>query len=125
MGVGVAIPLLRPGIASIIVASVCIGSTVMVVTLAALQEARRVAPTNSARLIAGMTAAFAAGQMLGPMFIGLFGHEQRGLQVSLGVASVALALSATALLVSDSQEQKRERDRRAGPGRIEGACKQT
>ena len=125
MAVGVAVPLLQPGIAGIIIASLCVGSTVMVVTLAGLQEARRVAPTHSARLIAAMTAAFAAGQMLGPVFIGLFGHEQRGLHVSLSVASVALVLSATALLVSGSQEHKRERDRRAGPGRIEGACKQT
>jgi hypothetical protein len=41
-----------------------------------------------------------AGQMLGPMSIGLFGNEQRGLHMSFGVASIALVLSAKALLVS-------------------------
>ena len=42
--------------------SLCVGGTFMVVTLAVIQEARRVAPANSASLIATMTAAFAIDQ---------------------------------------------------------------
>ena len=39
----------------------------MVVTMAGMQEARRVAGDGAPRLIAAMTAAFALGQLLGPV----------------------------------------------------------
>ena len=56
------------------------GGTFMVVTLSGLQEAQRLAEGNSARLIAGMTTAFATGQVLGPILIGVLAGSSGGLR---------------------------------------------
>jgi predicted MFS family arabinose efflux permease len=98
MAFGVAVPLVWPGIGGIIAASLCVGGTFMVVTLSGLQEAQRLAEGNSARLIAGMTTAFAAGQVLGPILIGVLAGNPSGLQVSLIVASLSLIATAVVLL---------------------------
>ena len=97
MAFGVAVPLVWQGIGGIIAASLCVGGTFMVVTLSGLQEAQRLAQGNSARLIAGMTTAFATGQVLGPILIGVLAGSSSGLQISLSVAS--LSLVATALIL--------------------------
>jgi len=97
MAFGVAVPLVWQGIGGIIAASLCVGGTFMVVTLSGLQEAQRLAQGNSARLIAGMTTAFATGQVLGPILIGVLAGRSSGLQISLSVAS--LSLVATALIL--------------------------
>lgn len=70
MAAGVALPLLSAHPLAILGAALGVGGTFMVITLAALQEARRVAGRHATRLIAAMTAAFAAGQILGPLTIG-------------------------------------------------------
>jgi predicted MFS family arabinose efflux permease len=98
MAFGVAVPLAWPGIGGIIAASLCVGGTFMVVTLSGLQEAQRLAEGNSARLIAGMTAAFATGQVLGPILIGVLTGSSGGLQISLSVASLSLVATAAILL---------------------------
>jgi hypothetical protein len=98
MAFGVAVPLVWPGIGGIIAASLCVGGTFMVVTLSGLQEAQRLTEGNSARLIAGMTTAFATGQVLGPMLIGVLAGSPSGLQVSLMVASASLVATAVILL---------------------------
>ena len=98
MAVGVVLPLVWPSIGGIIAASVFVGGTFMVVTLAGLQEGRRIAPQDPTRLIAGMTTAFATGQILGPILIGAFGGSATGLRVSLMVAAMSLVISALVLL---------------------------
>jgi predicted MFS family arabinose efflux permease len=107
MAIGVALPIAWPGMGGILAASFFVGGTFMVATLAGLQEARRAASGNPVRLMAGMTAAFAAGQMLGPTVIGWLRHEQRGVPLSLSVAALALLLTGSALLLSASIERRR------------------
>ena len=89
--------------------SLCVGGTFMVVTLAVIQEARRVAPANSASLIATMTAAFAIDQILGPILVSFVANEQRDLDISLIAASTLLVLSALALSLSGVGERQRVR----------------
>jgi hypothetical protein len=98
MAFGVAVPLVWPGIGGIIAASFCVGGTFMVVTLSGLQEAQQMTEGNSARLIAGMTTAFATGQVLGPILIGVLAGSASGLQVSLSVASLSLLTTAAVLV---------------------------
>src|SRR5262249_57522513 len=69
MGVGVALPFWRPGIAGIMIAALLVGGTFMVVTQAGMQEARAVGGPRATRLMAAMTAAFATGQVLGPLCV--------------------------------------------------------
>lgn len=67
MAIGVALPLLdRSGLA--IGASAClVGGTFMVATMTGLRVARALVPQNPAPLVGRMTAAFALGQIAGPL----------------------------------------------------------
>lgn len=67
MGIGVAMPIVAPGLPGLAVAALCVGGTFMLITLLGLQEARQQAGPNAQRLLAAMTAAFAAGQFAGPV----------------------------------------------------------
>lgn len=97
MALGVAVPALWPGMLAIIVAALLVGGTFMVVTMAAMQEAREVAGTQARRLIAAMTAAFAAGQIVGPVIAGYAATLRGDFSSALLGASVLLAASAWAL----------------------------
>jgi MFS family permease len=98
MALGVVGPLLFPGLAGILLAAVCVGGTFVVVTLVGMQEARRVAGRDqAARLMAAMTAAFAAGQILGPLFVAAMAGAGGTLSGAMAVASVVLVASAGAL----------------------------
>jgi ribonuclease HIII len=80
------------GLPAIFAAALCVGGTFMVITLAALQEAKRSAGRNATVLLAAMTSAFAAGQIIGPLTVGA-GSFSGGLIV----AAVLLAASGAAL----------------------------
>jgi predicted MFS family arabinose efflux permease len=67
MAIGVALPAVQTTLFSIIVSAMCVGGTFMVITMAGMQEARRIAARNAPRLMAAMTAAFGAGQLVGPL----------------------------------------------------------
>ena len=107
MAAGVLIPALRPGIAGIALSALCVGGTFVVMTLVGMQEARRVAPARSASLMAAMTAAFAVGQIFGPVLVGFASSGPRGLDLVLVAAAVALVLSAAALFFSDDGSSQR------------------
>lgn len=92
MAAGILAPVLRSGLPAIFAAALCVGGTFMVITLAALQEAKRSAGRNATVLLAAMTSAFAAGQIIGPLTVGA-GSFSGGLIV----AAVLLAVSGAAL----------------------------
>ncbi len=97
MALGVAAPLLVPGIAGVLLSAFCVGGTFVVITLAGMQEARARYGAHAARLMAAMTAAFAAGQIAGPVVASLwlrFGGQLDGV---LWAASFLLIASAFAL----------------------------
>lgn len=98
MAVGVLAPVLFPGIVSIIIAGVCVGGTFMIITMVGMKEAHRIAPSNDAmRHIAVMTAAFASGQMIGPMFAGALYDVTQSFSVPLVATSVLLIVTAGTL----------------------------
>jgi predicted MFS family arabinose efflux permease len=88
MALGVAVPLVVPGLPGIMAAAFLVGGTFMVITMAGMQEARRVAGPQARALMAAMTSAFALGQILGPLVVGL------GFSPALILAASVLALSA-------------------------------
>jgi predicted MFS family arabinose efflux permease len=95
---GVAVPVVWSGIGGIVVSALCVGGTFMVATMAGMQEARRVAPDNAASLMAAMTAAFAIGQILGPVLVSIVAGDPRGMDLTLIAAAVVLTLGATVLM---------------------------
>ncbi|HKX38532.1 MAG TPA: YbfB/YjiJ family MFS transporter [Burkholderiales bacterium] len=97
MAFGVAAPLFIPGLAGILAAALCVGSTFVVITMAGLQEARRLAGDRARGLIAGMTSAFALGQIVGPLAASALVQWSGGFAPALVVAAALLAASAIAL----------------------------
>jgi predicted MFS family arabinose efflux permease len=101
MAAGVVLPSLWLTPATIAIAALLVGSTFMVVTMIGMQEARARAPGNPAALLGLMTAAFAIGQLAGPIVSGALdllpvGHAA-ALAYALQLAAFALAVSAAYL----------------------------
>lgn len=98
MATGSLLPAAFPHIAAIVGAGICVGGTFMIITMAGMKEAHRLSAGGDAqRLIAVMTAAFAAGQMIGPALAGWAYAATQSFAAPLLLASAALALTAAAL----------------------------
>jgi predicted MFS family arabinose efflux permease len=113
MALGLVIPLVVPGLAGILAAALLVGGTFVTITMVAMQEARRVAAAQARPLMAAMTAAFALGQILGPMTVSFL---PRGFAPALILAASILAVSALFLLKGDRRERT---DAAPGPGQDE------
>ncbi len=97
MAVGVVLPALWPGLTAVLVAAFLVGGTFMVVTMAGLREARRVDSGSATAFIGALTAAFAVGQLLGPLVVSAVAGSHRGFDGALFAAAAVLLVSATAL----------------------------
>jgi predicted MFS family arabinose efflux permease len=101
MAVGVAAPVLWPGVAGIALAALCVGGTFVVITMLGLQEALAVAGKQAARLMAAMTAAFAAGQIAGPLAVSFLVSVGAGFSAALLFACGVLVAGAMLLRLQD------------------------
>lgn len=101
MAAGVVVPLVVRGLTGIMAAALLVGGTFMVVTMAAMQEARSVAgpdrPARARALMAAMTSAFAAGQILGPLLVSLLVQSTGSFAPALILAAAVLGLSGFSL----------------------------
>lgn len=101
MAAGVTLPSVWLVPVTIAIAALLVGSTFMVVTMIGMQEARARAPSNPTALLGLMTAAFAIGQLAGPVVPGTLDLLPMGRRAALGytlqLAAFALALSAAYL----------------------------
>ena len=102
MAVGVAMPTFDKTLGAVLMSAVCVGGTFMVTTMAAVQEARRIS-TNPDRLIAALTAAFALGQLAGPLVVSLSLSSGLGFMLP-GVAAAALLVSSAVALLRSGDE---------------------
>jgi len=98
MGFGVLVPAIHGGLASLVVSAVCVGGTFMVMTMAGLQEARRIAKGSPTRLMAGLTVAFAIGQFAGPILVSTGKSPDRAL-VTPSLFAVAFLLCSAVILL--------------------------
>jgi len=99
MAVGTFAPLVHMNLAALVVSAVCVGGTFILVTLAGLQEVRRIAHASPARAVAGMTASFALGQLIGPLLARGGTSAVTAMRLPSLVATIALVASAIVLLV--------------------------
>jgi predicted MFS family arabinose efflux permease len=98
MAIGLLLPILHEHILTIIAAGLCVGGTFMIITMTGMSEAHRVAgPSDALRHIAVLTASFATGQMIGPLFASLIHDVTGGFAMSLALSSVALIATAIGL----------------------------
>jgi len=92
MAFGVLVYALWPTLATALLSALCVGGTFMVATMAGIQHARAVAGPRAPRLIGAMTAAFALGQLIGPLTI------VGGTVLWPSIAAAAVLLASTAAL---------------------------
>jgi predicted MFS family arabinose efflux permease len=98
MAVGLLLPVVYSHILTIIIAGLCVGSTFMVITMTGMQEAHRIAPKEEVmRHIAVMTAVFATGQMLGPVFASSLYGLTESFSLTLVITSALLLVTAATL----------------------------
>jgi len=95
MALGTALPVFTQRLGSLTSSAMLVGGTFMVTTMAGLQLARESVPANPTPLLARMTAAFAAGQIAGPVLVRLFPVQPAqpwgGLTFASALATVLLA----------------------------------
>jgi predicted MFS family arabinose efflux permease len=96
MALGCLLPVLRLSPLTVLAAALLVGGTFMVATMAGMQAARESASGDPTRALGRMTAAFAIGQMAGPVLSSLLSTGPRG----FGGLAIALGTGALALLVS-------------------------
>ncbi len=89
MAFGIALPAFSDQLWAIMVSALCVGGTFMVITMVGMQLGQQMAGLQPQRLLAGMTAAFAAGQLAGPL---LFSAASTLVGASLNQALVFMAL---------------------------------
>ncbi|MGZ5035482.1 MAG: YbfB/YjiJ family MFS transporter [Usitatibacter sp.] len=106
MAAGVVMPLAANGTAGIVASALLVGGTFMVVTMAGMQEARRVAGASGRTLIAAMTSSFALGQVAGPLLVSYLAARGEGYATALAAAGAALAVSALAIPFVSTPERK-------------------
>jgi MFS family permease len=96
MAFGCLLPVLHLSALSVLAASLLVGGTFMVATMAGMQEAKASSVGDPARMLGRMTAAFAVGQMGGPVLSSMLSGTSEG----FGGLFIALAVGAAALLGS-------------------------
>ncbi|MBE7245430.1 MAG: YbfB/YjiJ family MFS transporter [Actinomycetospora chiangmaiensis] len=107
MAVGTALPLMAQTLWAVAASAVFVGGTFMVATMAGLQLAREARPDNPTPLLSRMTAAFAAGQIVGPLLVRALGPGRWAGWDALGLtgalATLLLVLTALWLWHADRQ----------------------
>jgi len=96
MAIGCLLPVVHLSALTVLAAALLVGGTFMVATMAGMQEARARTAGNPAVALGRMTAAFAIGQMAGPVLSSLLS----GRSSSFDGLFMALATGALALLAS-------------------------
>ncbi|ROZ62943.1 YbfB/YjiJ family MFS transporter [Ramlibacter sp. WS9] len=98
MGAGVLLPSLWPNGWTIALSALLVGGTFMVITMAGVQEIRARAVGDPTALVGRMTAAFALGQIAGPVASSLLLHlpdgSANGLNLALQAGGASLLVSA-------------------------------
>jgi hypothetical protein len=90
------------------IAGICVGGTFMIITMAGMKEAHRIAPPGDVmRHIAVMTASFATGQMIGPVFASSVHDLTGSFSAALLITSAALVVTALALMVGAARKEIR------------------
>lgn len=114
MGLGTLLPSLWRHEASFVLSAILVGGTFMVITLAGVQEIRARMPSNPGAWVGYLTAAFALGQIAGPVSTALLYSLPNladhalpiGLQVAAGVLLASAAWLARQACLKTTQEER-------------------
>ena len=101
---GVLVIALSPTVIGTGVCALLVGGTFMVITMQGLREARRIAGPSASRLMGVMTATFALGQIIGPLYASCLVKLSGNFFWSLLTAAVLMAAGAVALFRTERKD---------------------
>lgn len=91
---GVAVSVLWPTVPGVLLAALALGGTYMAITALGLAMARALAPDRASRALAIVTAAFALGQIAGPLVAGAMAERTGSFTAPSLLAAAALVIAA-------------------------------
>jgi MFS family permease len=106
LAAGVLAPVLWLNVVTLLTAAVCVGGTFMVITMAGIREVLRVGGPQASRGVGMMTAAFAAGQIAGPLTVSLLAGSSSAFTVASIIAALALVVGNCVLSISRARRQR-------------------
>jgi len=98
LAAGVLAPVVALNVVTLLIAAICVGGTFMVITMAGIKEVLRVAGPQASRGVGMMTAAFAVGQIAGPLTVSLSAGSSGSFRIASIIAALALIAGNCVLL---------------------------
>jgi predicted MFS family arabinose efflux permease len=99
LAAGVLAPAAWINVPTLLISAVCVGGTFVVITMAGIKEALRLGGAPASLAVGVMTAAFGAGQIAGPLLMGLLGRSEHAFGWASLIAAGSLVAGNIALLV--------------------------
>jgi len=101
LAAGVLAPVAALNIVTLLTAAVCVGGTFMVITMAGIKEVLRIVGPQASRGVGMMTAAFAVGQIAGPLTVSLLAGSSSAFKMASIIAALALVVGNCALSIDN------------------------
>ncbi len=98
LAVGVLAPAIAINVPTLLISAVCVGGTFMVITMAGIKEALRLGGAPASLAVGVMTAAFGAGQIVGPLTVSLLGRSDHAFAWASLLAASGLVVGNCVLL---------------------------
>jgi predicted MFS family arabinose efflux permease len=99
LAAGVLAPAAWVSVPTLLISAVCVGGTFVVITMAGIKEALRLGGAPASLAVGVMTAAFGAGQIAGPLLMGLLGRSDHAFAWASMIAAGSLVAGNIALLL--------------------------
>jgi MFS family permease len=103
LAAGVLAPVVSLNGVTLLAAAVCVGGSFMVITMAGIKEVLRVAGPQASQAVGMMTAAFAAGQMAGPLTLSLLAGSSSAFRLASIIAALALVVGNCVLSAANAR----------------------
>ena len=98
LAAGVLAPAFWVNVPTLLISAVCVGGTFMIITMAGIKEALRLGGAPSTLAIGVMTAAFGAGQIVGPLTVSLLSRFDHAFAFASAIAALGLIAGNCVLL---------------------------
>jgi MFS family permease len=98
LAAGVAAPALAVNVPTLLLSAVCVGGTFMIITMAGIKEVLRHGGAPASLAVGVMTAAFGAGQIIGPLTVSLLDRSGHAFALASLIAVIGLVAGNCALL---------------------------
>ena len=95
---GVLAPALWVNVPTLLFSAVCVGGTFMIITMAGIKEALRLGGAPAPLAVGVMTAAFGAGQIVGPLTVSLLNRSGHAFALASFIAVAGLVIGNCVLL---------------------------